>query len=175
MATEVGDTPLRVLPYDVAITPRAGIGNVLKRRQELSPPSVEALRAEGLVADEHDPDRWFSADERLTVAWLRGRGVDVVSVQRREGRHLKTPDAVAPSAGVTLEIKHPVATSNAIVQRVRVGRKQSRRIVIDLRGSGADRDLAEIALGSAIRMYGDHLDEVVLIVNDDLALGWTHG
>jgi hypothetical protein len=57
--------------------------------------------------------------------------------------------------GVTLEIKHPVATSNAIVQRVRVGRKQSRRIVIDLRRTGANRDLAEGALDSAIRMYGD--------------------
>lgn len=175
MATDVGETPLHVLPYDVAITPRAGIGNVLKGRHQPSPPSVEVLRAQGLVAGQHEPDRWFSAEERLTAGWLRGRGLEVVSVQRREGRHLKTPDAVVPSAEVTIEIKHPVATSNAIVQRVRVGRKQSRRIVIDLRGSGAYRDLAEVALSSAVRMYGDDLDEVVLIVNDDLALGWTHG
>ncbi|MGH3446202.1 MAG: hypothetical protein ACRDQA_25195 [Nocardioidaceae bacterium] len=96
-------------------------------------------------------------------------------MERRAGQHLKTPDAVAPEYSVTIETKCAVATMNAIVQRIRSARWQARRVVVDLRGGGAGQTLAEAALEAALRMYGQHLDEVALVVADDLGVGRTHG
>ena len=93
----------------------------------------------------------------------------------KRGRELKTPDAVATAEGVTVGIKRAAPTTNAIIQRIRVGRERSRRVLVDLRGSAATSRLAQTALQLAIGMYGDHLDEVVLIAADDLGLGLTRG
>lgn len=57
------------------------------------------------------------------------------------------------------------------MQRIRYARWQARHVVIDLRGTGTTRGVAEGALTAALRMYGEHLDEVVLIVTDDLGVG----
>ncbi|MEP6816374.1 MAG: hypothetical protein ABI873_12570 [Marmoricola sp.] len=151
------------------------MGDLFKVGQVPVPPSYDELANAGLVAPEDDADRWFSPEEQLTAAWLRDRGLGVRSVQRREGRYLKTPDAAAPEFAVTIEAKRAVATNNAIVQRIRSARWQARHVVVDLRGSGASRGLAESAMRAALRMYGTQLDEVILIVADDLGVGWSHG
>lgn len=164
-----------MLPFDVTVTPRAPLGDVFKVGKTPQPPSYEELDNAGLIAPPENADRWFSHEEQLTATWLRDRGVTVRSVQRREGRYLKTPDAVAPEFAVTIETKRAIATINAIVQRIRGARWQARHVIVDLRGSGASRGLAETALEAALRMYGNHLDEVVLITSDDLGVGWTHG
>lgn len=89
------------------------------------------------IAPIGDPDKWFSEVERSSAAWLRHRGLDVLSVQRREGNLLKTPDAVAVTQPVTIELKSATGTLNSIVQRIRSGRWQSRRVMVDIRGTGA--------------------------------------
>ena len=42
-------------------------------------------------------------------------------------------------------------------------------------GVTVGRAIADAGLQTALRLYGHHLDEVVLIVSDDLAVGWSHG
>lgn len=175
MSTGPDEDSHRVLPYDVAMRPKAALGHVFKVGKEPTPPSHQELLDAGLIAPEGDPDRWFSPEEKLTADWLRSRGLEVRSVQRREGQHLKTPDAVAPEFAVTIEAKRAAATMNAIVQRIRSARWQARHVAVDLRGTGTDQALAEAALEVALRMYGRHLDETVLIVTDRLSVGWTHG
>ena len=47
--------------------------------------------------------------------------------------------------------------------------------MVDLRGTGTTREAAAAGLAAALDMYGMHLDEVVIIVTDNLAIGWAHG
>lgn len=165
----------RILPFDLNVEAKGYLGNVLKHRPPPAPPSYRDLEAAGLVAPEDDADRWFRPEERLTARWLRSRGLDVLSVQRREGQHLKTPDAVASGFAITVETKSAVATTNAVVQRIRAARWQARHVVVDIRGARATPAIAEAGLQSAVRMYGALLDEVVVVVSDDLGLGWWRG
>lgn len=88
---------------------------------------------------------------------------------------LKTPDMFATAFGVPIETKRAVGTTNAIVQRIRSARWQARHVVIDLRGANASRTVADAGRQTALRLYGHHLDEVVLILSDDLGVGWSHG
>lgn len=164
--------PRHVLPCDLTVeTPWSLEGGDIERRA--TPPSYEEI-ANG-IAPADDPDRWFSEIERSSAAWLRGRGVDVRSVQRREGHLLKTPDAAAVAMQVTLEIKGASGSLNSIVQRIRDGRWQSRRVMVDVRGTGTDAAAAEAALRTALIRYQRELDEAIIVVSEDVSVGWTHG
>jgi len=93
-------------------------------------------------------------------------------VDRRPGHHQRTPDAVIEAVPVTLETKTAVATENAILAGIRTGRHQSRRIVVDARIGDLQQTIARAGLGHALRQYGRHLDEIVIILGDDSGLGW---
>ena len=164
-----------MLPYDVRITPRWALGEVIKEGRPPTPPSYDELVDDALIASAEAPDQWFTSAEQLTAEWLRSRSLDVRSVRRRDGLHLKTPDMVAAAFGVPIETKRAVGTTNAIVQRIRSARWQARHVVIDLRGAKVSRTITDAGLHTALRLYGHHLDEVVLIVSDDLGVGWSHG
>lgn len=127
----------RLLPYEVAVAPPEPLGSVMQLDNEPHPPGSDEIV--DLIAPDDDPDRWFSPAERLAAEWLRSRGVDVRSVDRREGHLLKTPDVVAVSRPITIETKRAVGSINSIVQRIRYARWQARHVVIDLRGSGTTR------------------------------------
>lgn len=170
--SELDEGPRHVLPRDQTVeTPWSLEGGDIEKRA--TPPSYEEI-ANG-IAPADDPGKWFSEIERSSAAWLRGRGVDVRSVQRREGHLLRTPDAVAVATPVTIEIKGATGSLNSIVQRIRDGRWQSRRVMVDVRGTGANAATAEAALRTALIRYQRELDEVVIVVSDGLSVGWTHG
>lgn len=76
---------------------------------------------------------------------------------------------------ITIEATRAAGNINSIVQRIRYARWQARHVVIDLRGTGSTPTSAEAGLVAALRRYGEHLDEIVLIVSDDLGVRWTHG
>lgn len=170
--SEFGEGPWRLLPRDVTVdTPWSLEGGDVESRAE--PPTFEEIAAG--IAPAGDPDKWFSTVERSSAAWLRGRGLDVLSVQRREGNLLKTPDAVIVTPPATIEIKSATGTLNSIVQRVRSGRWQSRRVMVDVRGTGTTPATAESAVRAALIRYQRDLDEVIIVVSDDLSVGWSHG
>ena len=164
-----------VLPFDVAVGPRSVLSGSVVKGPPPTPPTYGDVLAEDLVAPEYDPDRWFLPSELPAVTWLRSRGLDVRSVRCRTGQALKTPDAVAPDHHVTIEIKTAVGSPNSIIQRIRTARWQARHVMVDLRGTGTTREAAAAGLAAALDMYGMHLDEVVIIVTDNLAIGWVHG
>lgn len=62
-----------------------------------------------------------------------------------------------------------------MVQRIRGGRWQSRRVMVDVRGTATTAVTAQAALRSALIRYQADLDEVIIVVSDDLSVGWTHG
>jgi hypothetical protein len=165
----------RLLPYDVDAGSALRIGATHSADRPPNPPTYDQLTADGLVAPVDDPDRWFSEEEKHLAEWLRSRGVVVLSVQRRMGQRERTPDAVLGEGAATVELKHVVASVTAIVRAVRLGRGQSRRVVVDIRGPRADVGLALVAIRRAVRFYGSWLDEIVVVVNDDRSVGWTHG
>lgn len=175
MSEQPTTTPTRVLPFDVNHVFNGSLGGLVRADRPPAPPSYDELAAEDLIAPADDPDRWFSPEEAATAAWLRERHCPVLSVKRRDGQYRKTPDAVAVHFAVTIEAKTADPKSNAIAQRIREGRKQARRVVIDLRGTGATPDDAGAGLDLALGRYGQHLDEIVLVLADDLAVGWAHG
>jgi hypothetical protein len=112
----------------------------------------------------HAPRRQREIDAALgTAQWLRSRGLNVLSVLEREGNEDRTPDAVIVGVPVTLEAKSTVATVNSIAQQIRSGRRQSRRVVVDGQQANAQLDVAQAGLATALRKYGQHLDEVVTI------------
>ena len=170
--TESGSTPQRLLPCDVVVSTPGSIGRIGFDRRP-TPPSYNDIVSGIAPAD--DPDKWFSASERSMAAWLRSRGLAVRSVQRREGRLLKTPDAVAVAAPIAIEIKGAIGSVNSIVQRIREGRWQARHVVVDVRGTDATRATAETALHRALIKYKEDLDEVAVLVTDNLSVGWFHG
>ena len=175
MTEQQAAVPFRVLPFDVDHVFEGVPGGLERSDRPPAPPTYAELEAAGLIAPADDPDRWFSPAEASTAAWLRGRDCPTLSVRRLEGRYRKTPDAVAAHVAVTIETKTADSTANAITQRVREGRKQARRVVIDLRNQGSHLDDARAGLDLALRRYGLHLDETLLVLADDLAVGWFHG
>ncbi len=175
MTEQATAAPSRVLPFDVDHVFEGVLGGLGRPDRPPAPPAYSELEAEGLIAPDEAPYRWFSPEEAYTAEWLRGREFPVLSVQRREGQYLKTPDAVAVRVVVTIETKTADCSANAIAQRIRAGRKQARRVVLDLRGAGATLDDARGGLNLALGRYGLHLDEVLLVLADDLAVGWFHG
>ncbi len=90
-------------------------------------------------------------------------------------RHARPSTPWHPDRHVTIEIKTAVGSPNSIIQRIRTARWQARHVVVDLRGTGTTREAAAAGLAAALDMYGMHLDEVVIIVTDNLAIGWAHG
>lgn len=127
------------------------------------PPTVEELRADGLVGQgwEH-----FRARERGMAEQLRARGVEVASVAASRVERRRCPDAVIVDHDVTVELKATQApTFNAVWQSIRQARGQARRVVIDVRGSGTDMETAYQGLGQALRRGGGDLDEVWIMGN----------
>lgn len=114
----------------------------------------------------------------LSNARRRGSEVETSTSARWNAARvdlLKTPDAVAVTVPVTIEIKGAIGSVNSIVQRIREGRWQARHVVVDVRGTGTTRATGEDALRRALIKYQADLDEVVIIVTDDLSVGWNHG
>jgi hypothetical protein len=169
------ELPLRrFLPFDHDFRFVGTLGNLLNPDNPPNPPTFEELAEAGVIAPADDPDRFFNKAERATAAWLRSRGLDVLSVNRRTGQRARTPDAVIAGEPVTLETKGAVASENSIVQQIRGGRGQSRRIVVDARSENANLATAQAGLAHALRHYGQQLDEVVIVLTDGSAVGWWY-
>lgn len=175
MPEQQTSAPARVLPFDVNHVFTSTLGGLVRPDRPPTPPTYADLEAEGLIAPADDPGRWFGHEEAATAAWLHDRGCPVLSVKRRQGQHRRTPDAVALHVAVTIETKGADSSANAIAQRIREGRKQARHVVLDLRGTGGAIDDARAGLDLALGRYGQHLDEIVLVLADGLAIGWAHG
>lgn len=106
-------------------------------------------------------EHWINADERQVGARAIGAGIDVVSVQPVPGR--KTPDAALVAVRRTIELKKlDTPSTNALVQRARDGRKQSRLLFITGLTVGLDRKTAWAGLYEMVRKYGLDLDEVLV-------------
>lgn len=161
-----------LLPVDVSVATPRPLAATAHDKPPTPPGYGEVVDG---VAPENDPDKWFTMAERATAEWLRNRGVDVRSVERREGHLLKTPDAIAGSAPITVEFKGAIGSVNSIVQRIRQGRWQARHVVVDVRNTGTTRATAEDAVRRALVKYQADLDEVIIIVANDLSVGWTRG
>lgn len=176
MPGESDDAARRVLPYDIDFRMARPLGATHSPERPPNPPSHAELIELGLVAPRDDPDRWFNSQEKQLADWLRRRGIGLLSVRRRMGEHERTPDAVITNEPVTVELKYcPVASVTGIVRAVRLGRGQSRRVVVDVRGPRADPALALAAIGRALRYYGFWLDEIVVVVTEGQSIGWWHG
>ncbi len=80
-----------------------------------------------------------------------------------------------PEHEATVELKRTAATVTAIVRAIRLGRGQSRRVAVDVRGQHADGLLAMSAIATGVRFYGSHLDEIIVVVSDGQSVGWWHG
>lgn len=93
----------------------------------------------------------------------------------RRGSPLRWQHAVAMHVAVTIETKAADSSGNAISQRIREGRKQAGRVVLDLRGTEATIKEAQAGIDLALGRYGQQLDEIVLILADDTAVRWAHG
>ncbi len=167
--------PSRVLPFDVDHVYEGLLGGLERPDRPPAPPTYEELEDEGLIAPADDPYRWFSPEERSAAEWLRDRQCPVLSVRRRDGQHRKTPDAVAVHVAITIETKTADSSTNANAQRIREGRRQARRVMLDLRGTAASLDEARAGLNLALGRYGQHLDEILIVLADDLSVGWSHG
>ena len=147
--------------------------------------TADELRTEGLVAPASDPDKYFSQSELESVQWLRGNGVDVVSVLERDRDGVKTPDCVALVADVPVEIKGVSKPSeNAVYKQIRRADEQSGHVFIDASQSGVTREVVESALRNAVRMRGAHMIEVTILVeranpsapnSRDVVVSWSHG
>lgn len=168
----------RLLPFDHDYRHIGEVGDLHNPAHPPNPPTFTELREAGLIAPVDDPDRYFSVAELATATWLRAHNLDVVSVNTRSGIRARTPDAVIAGVPATLETKGAVGTVNSIAQRIRSGRGQSRRVVVDLRDSDANLALARIGLEIAVRRYGSWVDEVLVIVpvgSGSVGVGWWYG
>lgn len=168
-------TPRRLLPFDVDLGVVRTVGATASRDRPPSPPTYVELVEAGLVAPGNDPDLSFNSAERSLAEWLRQRGLKVLSVQRRLGTYERTPDAALPEHQATVELKRATTSLTAMVRSVRLGRGQSRRVLIDSRGQGGDVGWALTSIATAVRYYGAHLDEIVVVLSDDQSVGWWHG
>ncbi len=172
MANQPDAAPLRLLPYDVAVATPWALEAPGATKQP-TPPSYEEVADR--IAPSTDPDKWFSPIELRTANWLRSRGLDVRSIERREGHLQRTPDAAAAIHRATVELKSASGSVNSIVQRIRDGRWQSRHVVVDIRGTGATLTTAEAGIHHALIRYQRDLEDLVVLVTDDLSVGWSHG
>ncbi len=145
------DAPVRVLPIDERLAYRGPLGTQ-GRNERLGYDALERL---GLIAPAHDPDRYFSQEERMITAWLRERsGIAVRSVA--DANHLgKTPDAVIDVERLTVEFKTltmptTIAARNAITS----ARSQSDRIIVNGESIGLPAGIAAEALARALGLIG---------------------
>lgn len=172
MIDQPAAAPLRLLPYDVTVaTPWAF--DAPGASKQPTPPLYEEIANH--IAPVADPDKWFSPVELSTANWLRRRGLEVRSIERRAGHLQRTPDAAAAIHRTTVELKSASGSVNSIVQRIRDGRWQSRRVVVDVRGTSTTPATAETGVHRALIRYQGDLDEVVVLVTDDLSVGWSNG
>lgn len=169
------DVSQRLLPYDVDFGQARTIGSEASASRPPNPPSFADLAEAGLFAPEGDPDRSFNTNEKSFADWMRNRGLKVLSIQRRVGIYERTPDAALIDHEVTVELKRTTASLTAIVKGIRMGRGQSRRVAIDVRGQACDAALALTAIARAVRFYGEHLEEIIVVVEDGQSVGWWRG
>ncbi len=172
---DLDSTPPRLLPFDVDFGQARIIGDEASSDRPPNPPRYAELLDAGLIAPVDDPDRSFEGKETATAVWLRQSGLVVLSIKRRTGNRERTPDAALPEHEATVELKRTVASVTAIVRAIRLGRGQSRRVAVDIRGQGAEAALAMTGIATAVRFYGEHLDEIIVVVSDDQSVGWWHG
>lgn len=126
-----------------------------------TPPSAQLLHDEDLVAPEAEPWAHFLDEEKEVAHWLEGIGVHLRSVLERNADHGKSPDAVIVGTMRTLEIKDADSV-RAIGSQGREGRKQSRFVVIRTTCTEPE---AQRAIGSILSLVGQHLDELIVIVD----------
>lgn len=143
----------------------------LGSRGRVDPPSVDELKRYLAPAS----NRWgeFSTEERKIATWLKEHlGMNLWSLKRRTGDGEVTPDAMLADLSGTMEFK-TASTKAALVAQVRKGRKQSPRLGV---WSGVtDPEEVQEATGTALRSYGDQLDELVVIFNDGASyVHWKH-
>lgn len=139
------------------------------------PPTIADIPSE-LWAPEDDPHRYFSDEERRAAAWLESHGVRLRSIRPRNLPGQRTPDSMLVNRSTTVEIKGvDEASSTAVLARIRDGRRQSRRLVIDGRDVGLTPSDAERGIRRALGVYGGQLDEVLILLADHAGVPWWHG
>lgn len=153
----------------LAVAPGAG-RLPMRPRSLLS--AAELASEPGRLAPADDPDAYFEfATEAATARAFWERGLDVRSVRLLRGSAMATtPDAVVSRRGgsraaeVTAEFKTVTEpTRNAVKSAVRRARRQSRRVVVDVRGVELPRREAVEALRAAAVDYGGELDEILVL------------
>lgn len=82
--------------------------------------------------------------------------------------NLKTSDFIVDN--VPTEAKN-ASTANAMQNRAKGGRHQSRNLLYDTRGSGISRAEAENGVKNIVEKYGDGLDRVT-VISDGFTLRW---
>lgn len=129
-----------------------------------------------LIAPSSNAWEHFSPDECDVAEWLAEQGVNVLSIRERDGHGARTPDAVRADLAHTIELKTlNEPTQTAVITRVRAGRGQSRRIVIDGRAAGLTRHDAEQGIGRVVGMFGSQLQEILVVPATGTAVYWFHG
>ncbi|OOC56379.1 MULTISPECIES: hypothetical protein [Nocardiopsis] len=126
-----------------------------------SQPTVEDLHREGRIGEGWE---YFQSKEKEIAEFLEEYGIQVQSVAESTEAGKKSPEAVISGTGHTVEFKTlDSASANAIRSNIKGGRKQSSRLVLDLRPSGMSQEDSMAALGSPLRRYGGDLDELIVI------------
>jgi hypothetical protein len=114
--------------------------------------------------------RTLSSAERHAVELWLITGHDVEALAPSNAPGVKTADVLVDE--VPWEIKSPVgAASHTIPDNIRHGRKQARRVLIDVRNSGLSHQRAEAGLAEAKRKYHEDIDEI-WIVGEGFGLRW---
>jgi hypothetical protein len=110
----------------------------------------------------------LTEQERAVARVFAAEGAQVRSIAR--GTH-KTPDIEVD--GVRWEIKtlDAGADSQRVVNRLRVAKRQARRIVVDARGSGLSEADAKRGIGRAAGAYPGKLD-CVRVLGDGYDTRW---
>ncbi|MCK9871575.1 hypothetical protein MRI28_18365 [Nocardiopsis dassonvillei] len=163
-----GERLLDVFPDKVELDGR------IPRPEDVGParysqPTVEELRSDGRIGEgwEH-----FQPKERDIAEFLSGYGIEVQSVAESTAAGKKSPEAVLAGTDHTIEFKTlDSASKNAIRSNIQGGRKQSSRLVLDLRPSGMGQEDAMSALGAPLRRYGGDLDELI-VIGDGFIIVW---
>lgn len=126
------------------------------------------------LAPEDDPDRYFLPKEKYAAEWLRfDGGHQIISVDR--SNNVRHPDAILNDGmnWCTVEIKTLTTPSpNAVIQNLRLGRRQSRIVVLDGQPAKLSWESAETGAQGAIRRYGDDFDQIIVRLGDGSSLHW---
>ncbi len=155
---------------------RGPIGHASSARTE--PPLPEDILRTAEVASADWPadelDKYFETQaERDLAQILRDRyGVKLRSVEGRNKPGVRTPDAVTIDGVQGVEMKE-ASSDRAVRTHLRWAMQQADTVVIDARRTSPDA--ARAGLDAALRQYGGHYREILLVLRGGRAVRWAHG